>query len=159
MPAYCPICGAEHAACGLDVRALPPITLEDPMARESKATWTSDRRLYLNAAGQVVEADDPSRVSLLVAQGAALPADVAQRYGLTGNNATLGASPEPDAGAEAQASGARAERKPGPDDPESAFAYLGGEAPDTGVASEEEEPKAKPAPSANKSRKPATEDK
>jgi hypothetical protein len=44
--------------------------------------YTADRRLYLNAEGKVVEADDPTRASLLVGQGGTLPLDQAQRLGL-----------------------------------------------------------------------------
>lgn len=48
----------------------------------NKAMYTSPERLYLNAAGQVVKADDPSRLTLLVAAGGSIPLAVAQRYGL-----------------------------------------------------------------------------
>lgn len=44
--------------------------------------WHSDRRLYLNAKGKVVEADDDKRVELLVEQGGVLPLDDARKYGL-----------------------------------------------------------------------------
>lgn len=44
--------------------------------------WTADRRLYLDKDGKVVEADDPSRASLLVAQGGTIPLADAERYGL-----------------------------------------------------------------------------
>jgi predicted O-methyltransferase YrrM len=44
--------------------------------------WTADRRLYLDAAGKVVEADNPARASLLVAQGGTILMDDAIRYGL-----------------------------------------------------------------------------
>lgn len=44
--------------------------------------WTSDRRLYLDKAGKAVEADDPSRVSLLVAAGGTIPLADAEKYGL-----------------------------------------------------------------------------
>lgn len=49
--------------------------------------WTSDRRLYLDKDGKVVEADDPTRVSLLVAAGGNMPMADAERYGLTGEKA------------------------------------------------------------------------
>lgn len=52
------------------------------MARENRALWTSDRRLYLNANGQVVEADDPTRVSLLVRAGGTMLRSEAERLGL-----------------------------------------------------------------------------
>lgn len=45
-------------------------------------TWTSNRRLYLNKAGAVVEADDPDRTSLLVAEGGSLPLEQAKALGL-----------------------------------------------------------------------------
>lgn len=44
--------------------------------------WTADRRLYLNAEGKVVEADDPTRQSLLVAQGGTIPLADAERLGI-----------------------------------------------------------------------------
>lgn len=44
--------------------------------------WTADRRLYLNAAGQAVEADDPGRASLLVAEGGQIELERAQQLGL-----------------------------------------------------------------------------
>lgn len=45
-------------------------------------TWTANRRLYLNKAGTVVEADDPARTSLLVAEGGSLPLEQARALGL-----------------------------------------------------------------------------
>lgn len=51
------------------------------MAR-NRQFWTSDRRLFLDAAGKVVEADDPTRATLLVAAGNEIPLDDAIRYGL-----------------------------------------------------------------------------
>lgn len=44
--------------------------------------WTADRRLYLDQSGKVVEADDPTRVTLLVAEGGTIPLADAERYGL-----------------------------------------------------------------------------
>lgn len=44
--------------------------------------WTADRRLYLDKDGKAVEADDPARVSLLVAAGGTIPLSDAERYGL-----------------------------------------------------------------------------
>jgi hypothetical protein len=44
--------------------------------------WTSDRRIYLDKDGAAVEADDPARVSLLVAQGGTIPLTEAERLGL-----------------------------------------------------------------------------
>lgn len=146
MPAHCPICGAEHAACGLDVRALPPLSLEALMP--DKNLWTADRRLYLDRAGKLVEADDPTRATLLAAgPGATIPYAQAEALGLTGG-AVLGAAPD-------AAPAAPAERRPGPDDPDSAYAYLGGDAP----PAEDEKSKAKPAPAENKLARKTTEDK
>jgi hypothetical protein len=44
--------------------------------------WTSDRRLYRDAEGNVVEATDPSKQSLLVGKGGTLPLDQARELGL-----------------------------------------------------------------------------
>lgn len=108
------------------------------MARsDNRAMWTADRRLYLDKAGKAVEADSPDRVTLLVAEGGQIPQERAAALGLTGEQAqALGGAQE--------APGATAERKPGPDDPETAYAYLEGE----------QAPKAAKAP-ANKARQPA----
>ena len=48
----------------------------------SKAMWTSNRRIYLNAEGQPVEANDPARASLLVAEGGSIPQEQAVSLGL-----------------------------------------------------------------------------
>ncbi len=46
------------------------------------ALWTADRRIYLDAAGRAVEAKDPRRVTLLVAEGGQIPLEQAQALGL-----------------------------------------------------------------------------
>lgn len=48
----------------------------------TRGQWTADRRLYLDVEGNVVEADDPARVQLLVAEGGHLPVEEAERLGL-----------------------------------------------------------------------------
>lgn len=76
----CLICGAAHAVCtGVAPQPEHIIDLEGPMASNM---WTSERRLYLDQDGNVVEADDPKRASLLVGQGGQLPLADAERYGL-----------------------------------------------------------------------------
>lgn len=45
----------------------------------------SDRRLYLDAEGNVVEANDPKKRTLLVGKGGELPMEDARRYGLVGD--------------------------------------------------------------------------
>lgn len=45
-------------------------------------TYTADRRLYLDANGVVVEADDPNRATLLVQAGGTLPHARAVELGL-----------------------------------------------------------------------------
>lgn len=44
--------------------------------------YTATERLYLDAEGKVVKADDPNRTSLLVAAGGSLTDAEARRYGL-----------------------------------------------------------------------------
>lgn len=48
----------------------------------SVGIWVSDRRLYLDAGGQVVEEGDPTRASLLVPVGGKLPMARALELGL-----------------------------------------------------------------------------
>ena len=44
--------------------------------------WQSDRRLYLDATGNVVESSDPNKASLLVHKGGTIPMEQARRLGL-----------------------------------------------------------------------------
>lgn len=59
----------------------------------------SDRRLYVDANDKVVEADDPSRVKLLVGKGGEIPMEDARRYGLV-TEAAEHAAPEAQKGLE-----------------------------------------------------------
>jgi hypothetical protein len=88
----CLICGAAHTKCpGTTPAPQFIIDLEvEPMASN---LYTSDRRLYLNADSKVVEADDPSRVSLLVPEGGTIPMADAEKYGLTTPVAPVKAAP------------------------------------------------------------------
>jgi hypothetical protein len=45
--------------------------------------WKADRRLYLDRAGKVVEADDPTKHKLLVNKDQSLPLAQARELGLT----------------------------------------------------------------------------
>ena len=49
---------------------------------ENKNDFVSNKRLYLDKDGKVVEADDPNRHSLLIRAGGSLPYEEAQKYGL-----------------------------------------------------------------------------
>lgn len=51
------------------------------------ATWTSDRRLYLDADGNVVEANDPAKRTLLVSAGGKLTEERARELGLVTDDA------------------------------------------------------------------------
>lgn len=44
--------------------------------------WTSDRRLYLDKEGNVVEHDSPEKVELLVGAGGTIPIERARALGL-----------------------------------------------------------------------------
>jgi hypothetical protein len=48
----------------------------------NKNDFVSDKRLYLDKDGNVVEEKDPNRLTLLVAAGGRLPMEQAQKYGL-----------------------------------------------------------------------------
>ena len=71
--------------------------------------YVSDRRLYLDAQGAVVERGDPNAVSLLVGEGGTVPAARARELGLVNEEQRKDAAPE------------RADsyvvHGPGPDDP------------------------------------------
>lgn len=60
----------------------------------SSNMWTADRRLYLDKDGKVVEANDPTRVRLLIAAGGNMTLEDAERYGLIATPATK-AKPAP----------------------------------------------------------------
>jgi len=55
--------------------------------------WTSERRLYLDKAGNVVEADDPTRTSLLVSAGGQIPLAQARALGLVRDPKPMPAEP------------------------------------------------------------------
>lgn len=57
------------------------------------ATFVSDRRLYLDADGNVVEATDPTKTTLLVGVGGKLTEDQARQYGLLGDEDEKGKAP------------------------------------------------------------------
>ncbi len=44
--------------------------------------YTSDRELYLDDKGNVVEADDPNRLTLIASKGGKIPMEDARRHGL-----------------------------------------------------------------------------
>lgn len=77
----CPICGAAHTACP-GTLPTPQFVLDLEAKPMASNLWTADRRLYLDKDRKVVEADDPTRQSLLVAQGGTIPLADAERYGL-----------------------------------------------------------------------------
>lgn len=64
-------------------------------------SYIAKERLYLDADGNVVGADDPNRATLLVGKGGTLTAEQAAKYGLTGEKAPAAeaapapATPEP----------------------------------------------------------------
>lgn len=63
--------------------------------------YVATRRLYLDKDGKVVEADDPTRQSLLVAVGGKLMPEDAQRYGLVDADGKAKAAPSNKAKAKA----------------------------------------------------------
>jgi len=48
----------------------------------NKNDFVSDKRLYLDADDNVVDENNPKRAKLLVAEGASLPREEAEKYGL-----------------------------------------------------------------------------
>lgn len=51
--------------------------------REANANeWQADRRIYLDKDGNVVEHNDPNKLSLLVAEGGFLSLEDAEKHGL-----------------------------------------------------------------------------
>ena len=44
--------------------------------------WTADRRIYLDSQGNAVEADDPTKATLLAPVGGTLPLERARALGL-----------------------------------------------------------------------------
>jgi len=56
------------------------------------AAWIADRRIYLDAQGNAVEANDPAKATLLVPVGGTLPLERARALGLV---PTPAAPPEP----------------------------------------------------------------
>jgi hypothetical protein len=78
----CPICGARHATCGGPALLTDPALGSNWGKRMDGAKFTSDRRLYTDKDGNVVEADDPAKLTLLVGEGGAIPMERARELGL-----------------------------------------------------------------------------
>lgn len=55
--------------------------------------YTATEPLYLNKAGEVVKAKDPTRVTLLISTGGTLTDEQAARYGLTNDPDPVPAAP------------------------------------------------------------------
>lgn len=49
--------------------------------------FTANRRIYLDKDRKVVEADNPARATLLIAEGQSMPDAEAREYGLIGGDA------------------------------------------------------------------------
>lgn len=64
-------------------------------AHPNKQMFTLDRRVYTDAAGTLVEADNPARLTLVGAAGAAIPLADAQRLGLAGADGAPVGPPKP----------------------------------------------------------------
>lgn len=95
-PLTCPVCGKAHADCGADMIFRNPVTLQRETHMAANL-WTAPERLYLDASGKAVKANDPNRVSLLVASGATLPIARARELGLVSPDAeTAAPGPTPD---------------------------------------------------------------
>jgi hypothetical protein len=69
---------------------------------KSRTHHTSKERLYLDADGNVVKADDPNRLTLLVGAGGVIPMETALKHGLL----------KDEKGAKEEASKARAPEPP-----------------------------------------------
>lgn len=77
------ICGMGETACkGHPVLSGQFSPIDIPQRMENKAMFTVAERLYLDADGNVVKANDPRKHSLLAAAGAMIPLEDARRYGL-----------------------------------------------------------------------------
>ena len=53
-----------------------------PITKNEAGKLISDERLYLNAKGEIVKADDPKATSLLVGEGGEVSEADAEKYGL-----------------------------------------------------------------------------
>lgn len=60
--------------------------LDDNQVNSQTAAYVADRRLYLDKDGNVVEHDNPARVTLLVAEGGRISYTRARALGLLPNN-------------------------------------------------------------------------
>jgi hypothetical protein len=70
--------------------------------------FTANRRIYLDGEGKVVEADNPARATLLIAEGQTMPIADARRYGLVADEAS---TPAPDQGDDATGTGPKKSTK------------------------------------------------
>lgn len=70
--------------------------------------WTSDKRLYLDSNGNVVAANHPDKLTLLVREGGQMPMAQAVALGLVANKE---AKPEAEVSEEAEAKPKAAKKK------------------------------------------------
>ena len=77
----CPICGTAHSKCGGPATNVG-VPIGAPVKRMKDQMWTADRRIFLDPNGNAVEANDRTRVSLLVAPGLKIPMKQAIELGL-----------------------------------------------------------------------------
>lgn len=80
------------------------------------AGFIANRRLYLNAANEVVEHDDPSKVTLLVGEGGTVPEDRARELGLYDLPDDVKAKPKAANKARTRAANKRAPTNPATED-------------------------------------------
>jgi hypothetical protein len=81
----CLICGADHSKCGGPAAKETMINsqvIRGANKRMNSTMWTSPRRIYLDASGNVVDDTSPAKATLLVAEGGTIPLDQAVSLGL-----------------------------------------------------------------------------
>jgi hypothetical protein len=91
----CLVCGVNHAACKGKVGE--PVAIVDIKRRTKMANkndYVSDKRVYVDRDGKVVDEKDPARHTLVVAAGGSIPHERALELGLVKEGAVEdGAAP------------------------------------------------------------------
>lgn len=81
---HCIICGTGDCKCGGPAKLSGTPIGAEVKSMITSGAWVANRRIFLDADGNAVEANNPKRVELLVAEGASIPMARAIALGLAG---------------------------------------------------------------------------
>lgn len=80
----CLICGADHASCKGSPNTEPMSIVDLPRrAKMGNGDFVADKDYFADKDGNLVEANDPAKLTKIVGEGGTLSAEEAAKYGLS----------------------------------------------------------------------------